>query len=114
MQALNAMQVSEEESQAMLHLHEKYVCALAVLRVQRFNMVGQLRAAYQQTAEEWLQVLSRLHLQHKSFLGAAAAIETLYTWLRKESELFCDLFLSVVLNVRPLHPPLKSTPSPRS
>jgi hypothetical protein len=99
MQAINAMNMTAHEKDRMLLLYEKYACNLAVLRTQRDNIFSQLSQAQQQPGNVWVELLANGQLQHKAFLAGTAATETLYGWLGKETDLFCDLFTSVVLDV---------------
>jgi hypothetical protein len=100
MQALEAMNLTTHEKDRMLVLYEKYVCNLAALRTQRDNVFSQLSQAQQQPAGEWVEILGNAQRQHKAFLSGSAATETLCRWLWKETDLFCDLFSAVVLDVR--------------
>jgi hypothetical protein len=100
LQALDAMEMMQQEQDESVRLYERYLCAMAMLRVQRESMLQQLCSAYELTDTAWLQQLASEKLQKKNYLSVSATIETLHIWLRKETELFCDLLSAVVMDVR--------------
>jgi hypothetical protein len=80
-------------------MYEKFLCNMALLRWQREKMMQQVMTAYKLSDDDWLAQVASEQGNIKSFLSASAAIESMYIWLRKETELYCDLITSVCLEV---------------
>lgn len=95
------LHLTSAEVEQTCRMYEKYLCNMAVLRWQREKMGARVAQAYQPTDEEWQQQATHEQSQLRAFLSASASIETLHTWLRKETELYCDLLTSVCLEVCP-------------
>lgn len=99
-QVVDELHLTATEIEQTCRMYEKYLCNMAVLRWQREKMSARLAAAYQQPDSDWQAQVTHEQTQLQGFLSASASIETLYTWLRKETELYCDLLTSVCLEVR--------------
>jgi hypothetical protein len=97
---LDEMNVSDAELAESVRLYEKYLRGMALLRVQRRNMLAQLARAYDQPDGAWAEQLARSDLQQRNWLAASASMEALQIWQRKETELYCELLEGVVVDVR--------------
>eukprot|EP00892_Ulva_mutabilis_P012201 jgi/Ulvmu1/9353/UM050_0105.1 len=93
------LHLTAAEEEQTCRMYEKYLCNMAVLRWQREKMGARLAAAYATSDEEWQVQATHEQSQLRAFLSASASVETLYTWLRKETELYCDLLTSVCLEI---------------
>lgn len=102
---VDELHLTSAEVEQTCRMYEKYLCNMAVLRWQREKMSARLAGSYQPSDDEWLQQVTHEQSQLQGFLSASASIETLYMWLRKETELYCDLLTSVCLEVGPPHLP---------
>lgn len=99
-QVLDELDLSNTEIEQTCRMYEKFLCNMALLRWQREKMMQQVSTTYKLGDEEWLAQVASEQDNIKSFLSASAAIESMYIWLRKETELYCDLITSVCLEVR--------------
>jgi hypothetical protein len=98
-QVANDLDLPSPQMEATCRHYDKFLCDMGLLRWQREKMMQQLVDAYKLRDEDWLSHMANEQLSVKSFLSAGAAIEAMYIWLRKETELYCELIISVCLEV---------------
>ena len=98
-QVLDALDLSSAEIEQTCRMYEKFLCNMSLLRWQREKMMQQVMNTYKLGDEEWLSQVASEQGNIKSLLSASAAIESMYIWQRKETELYCDLITSVCLEV---------------
>lgn len=100
---LDELDLSSAEIEQTCRMYEKFLCNMALLRWQREKMVEQVGAHYKLGDEDWLGMVTSEQRNLKGYLKASAAIESMYIWLRRETELYCDLITSVCLEVCIMH-----------
>lgn len=96
---LDELDLSSAEIEQTCRMYEKFLCNMALLRWQREKMVEQVGAHYKLGDEDWLGMVTSEQRNLKGYLKASAAIESMYIWLRRETELYCDLITSVCLEI---------------
>lgn len=95
--------MSAEELEKSCEHYDRYLCEMALLQVQRRNMLDQLHQCYRCDKQAWFAKLESEQLQMRDTLAASAAVEALHKMLQKENELLCDLLACILADVRPAH-----------